>query len=85
MPSPRAAPHAGDFDRDEMTLVEIEDFALKDMVKMLAKFDPNHTLLAAVSGCGIWGSVLMTAMKMGMSRVVSFFGKSIFPVLKSCC
>lgn len=29
---------------------EMEVFALRDMAKMLALFDPNHTLLAAVSG-----------------------------------
>jgi importin-5 len=47
----RAVSHAGDFDRDEMALVEeMEDFALEDMGKMLAAFDPNHPLLVAVSG-----------------------------------
>lgn len=47
----RAEAHAGDFDRDEMGLVEeIEDFALEDMAKMLAGFDPNHPLLVAVAG-----------------------------------
>ncbi|PPQ86212.1 hypothetical protein CVT25_006892 [Psilocybe cyanescens] len=41
----------GDYDRDEMALVEeIEDFALEDMGKMLMCFDPNHPLLVAVSG-----------------------------------
>jgi hypothetical protein len=34
-----------------MSLVEeMEDFALEDMEKMLATFDPNHPLLIAVSG-----------------------------------
>lgn len=47
----RAASHAGDFDRNEMALVEeMEDFALEDIAKMLATFDPNHPLLVAVSG-----------------------------------
>ncbi|KDR69484.1 hypothetical protein GALMADRAFT_128597 [Galerina marginata CBS 339.88] len=42
---------AHDFDRDEMALVEeIEDFALEDMAKMLAGFDPSHPLLVAVAG-----------------------------------
>ena len=51
MRAARAASHAGDFDRDEMALVEeMEDFALEDMAKMLATFDPNHPLLVAVSG-----------------------------------
>uniref|UniRef100_A0A8H7Y6G7 TOG domain-containing protein n=1 Tax=Psilocybe cubensis TaxID=181762 RepID=A0A8H7Y6G7_PSICU len=41
----------GDYDRDEMALVEeIEDFALEDMGKMLMCFDPNHPLLVAVAG-----------------------------------
>ena len=45
----RAASHAGDFDRDEMALVEeIEDSALEDMAKMLATFDPNRLQLFAL-------------------------------------
>lgn len=47
----RASSNAEDFDRDEMSLVEeMEDFALEDMERMLATFDPNHPLLVAVSG-----------------------------------
>jgi hypothetical protein len=47
----RASSNVGEFDRDEMSLVEeMEDFALEDMEKMLATFDPNHPLLIAVSG-----------------------------------
>ncbi|KAH9485912.1 Importin subunit beta-3 [Psilocybe cubensis] len=41
----------GEYDRDEMALVEeIEDFALEDVGKMLMCFDPNHPLLVAVAG-----------------------------------
>ena len=41
----------GDWDRDEMVLLEeMEDFALEDMGKMIAEFDPNHPLLVAISG-----------------------------------
>lgn len=37
-------------DREDMALLEeMEDFALEDMTKMLTCFDPNHTLLIAVS------------------------------------
>jgi len=47
----RDVSHAADFNRDEMALVEeMEDFALEDMEKMLAAFDPSHLLLVAVSG-----------------------------------
>ena len=46
----RSAAQPGEFDRDEMVLVEeIEDFALEDMAKVLAAFDPNHPLLVAVA------------------------------------
>ncbi|KAF9521782.1 armadillo-type protein [Crepidotus variabilis] len=41
---------SADFDREDLALVEeIEDYALEDMAKMLVTFDPNHTLLVAVS------------------------------------
>lgn len=47
----RAQANAADFDREDMALVEeIEDFALEDMGKTLAGFDPNHPLLVAVAG-----------------------------------
>jgi len=37
-------------EREDMALLEeIEDFALEDMAKMLAAFDPAHPLLVAVS------------------------------------
>jgi hypothetical protein len=37
-------------DKEDMALVEeFEDFALDDMAKLLAMFDPNHRLLVAVS------------------------------------
>jgi importin-5 len=37
-------------DKDRMALVlEIEDFALEDMAKMLTTFDVNHQLLVAVA------------------------------------
>lgn len=46
----RATSEAGENDKEEMALLEeIEDFALEDMGKMLNAFDPNHSLLVAVS------------------------------------
>ncbi|KAF8637449.1 hypothetical protein AX17_002814 [Amanita inopinata Kibby_2008] len=39
-----------EMDKEDMALVEeFEDFALEDMAKLLAMFDPNHPLLVAVS------------------------------------
>lgn len=45
----RPSTDLADDKEDLMLLEEMEDFALEDMAKMLAIFDPNHPLLMAVS------------------------------------
>lgn len=46
-------------DNEDLALIEeMEDFALEDMGKMLGLFDPQHTLLVAVSSVKELGSGL---------------------------